>query len=175
MRNLALKPQDVLVLLKMFVWKDRPYRLIDLADALGLSQGEVSVALERARAAGLLDSSKRKPIRSALAEFLVHGLKYVFPVSPGPIERGMPTAYSAPPLAKRIVSQSDEALVWPFAEGTVRGQTVSPLYESAPLAAQKDPKLYEWLVLVDALRLGRAREKNIAADEVRNRLVPAHA
>ena len=41
----------------------------------------------------------------------------------------------------------------------------------APLAARQDPKLYEWLVLVDALRgAGRARERELAEQIVRKRL-----
>src|SRR5262249_18842828 len=160
MRDLnSLKPQDVLVLLKMLVWEGNPnYRLKDLADELEISQSEISTALERAKNVGLLDSSKRKPIKSALVEFLVHGLKYVFPAVPGPVDRGMPTAHSAPPLDKRIVSAPHDQLVWPSPHGTVRGHTVSPLYESAPQAAQKDRQLHEWLALLDAIRLGRARE-----------------
>ncbi len=34
----------------------------------------------------------------------------------------------------------------------------SPLYSLPPRAAQKDAKFYELLVLVDAIRGGRARE-----------------
>jgi hypothetical protein len=171
MRDLnGIKPQDVLVLLKMVVWEGKPYRLLDLSAELGLSQSEISIALERTMNAGLLDSSRRKPIKASLAEFLIHGLKYVFPAVIGPIDRGIPTAHSAPPLAKRIISQVHDQMVWPSPMGTMRGQTVSPLYESAPQAAQKDPQLYEWLALLDAVRLGRARERNIAATEIQKRL-----
>ena len=33
-------------------------------------------------------------IALALIEFLVHGLRYVFPVAPGPLVRGLPYAIS---------------------------------------------------------------------------------
>ena len=49
-------------------------------------------------------------------------------------------------------------LVWPHPEGEVRGESLEPLYPSAVEAAPKISKLYECLALVDALRIGRARE-----------------
>jgi len=36
----------------------------------------------------------------------------------------------------------------------------------------KDPRLHELLALVDALRVGRAREKSLAAEELERRLGP---
>ncbi len=171
----GVKPQDVLVLLKICLWRDRQWRHVDLASELGLSQTEVSFALERCRVSGFLDEGKKRVHRSALLEFLAHGLKYVYPVQPGPISRGMPTAHSAPPLDKRIVSDETDRYVWPFGEGKSRGQAIVPLYESAPVAAAKDPELYELLALVDALRVGRARERAIALAELEHRIGPKKA
>jgi hypothetical protein len=37
-----------------------------------------------------------------------------------------------------------------------------PLYENAPLAAQEHKTLYELLALFDALRIGQARERELA-------------
>ncbi len=166
----GIKPQDILVLLKLCLWHDREWRHIDLAAELGFSQSEVSFALERCRLSGFLDSGKKRVLRSALLEFLEHGLKYVYPVQPGAVCRGMPTAHSALPLSKRIVSDDDDQYVWPWADGKVRGQGIAPLYESVPFAAAKDSQLYELLALVDALRVGRARERGIAIDELESRI-----
>jgi hypothetical protein len=47
---------------------------------------------------------------------------------------------------------------------------LAPLYRSAPEAALRDPQLYELLVLVDAMRAGRARERKLASDELGRRL-----
>ncbi len=58
----------------------------------------------------------------------------------------------------------------PDPKGEVRGESFSPLYKSAPKAAKKDPKLYELLVLVDAIRGGRARERGFAMKELKKRL-----
>lgn len=171
----GIKPQDMLVLLKLCLWRDREWRHVDLAAELGLSQTEVSFALERCRQSGFLDSAKKRVLRSPLLEFLEHGLKYVYPVQPGAICRGMPTAHSALPLSKRIVSDADDQYVWPWADGKVRGQAISPLYESVPLAAEKDPQLHELLALVDAVRVGRARERALALEELESRIGPKKA
>lgn len=88
---------------------------------------------------------------------------------PGPIVIGIPTAHSAPPL-KDIIS-SGENYVCPFGKGTVRGQSVTTLYSSVTKAVQNDLKLYELLVLIEALRVGRAREKEIAIKELRARIL----
>ncbi|OGR46928.1 MAG: hypothetical protein A2X34_05290 [Elusimicrobia bacterium GWC2_51_8] len=171
MRNFnGIKPQDIVVLLKLTTLDTDKWRHMDLVDVLGLSQGEISFVLTRCLAAGFLDSSKKKVMRGALLEFLVHGLKYTFPVKPGPVCRGVPTAHSAPPLSKNIAASDEDMYVWPWDEGKVRGQAIEPLYSNVPAAAQKDRKLYELLALVDAIRVGRAREQAVAIQELEAKL-----
>jgi hypothetical protein len=60
--------------------------------------------------------------------------------------------------------------VWPDAEGSVRGIEFSPLYKNVPQAALRDTKLYELLALVDAIREGRAREREVAIRELTARI-----
>ncbi|MEJ1973089.1 MAG: hypothetical protein WDM96_11715 [Lacunisphaera sp.] len=55
-------------------------------------------------------------------------------------------------------------------EGRVQGAAVQPLYGSVPGAARRDPELYHLLALVDALRIGRARERALAEKEIGERL-----
>ncbi|HVC08700.1 MAG TPA: hypothetical protein VNH15_02025 [Elusimicrobiota bacterium] len=172
----GLMPQDVLVLLKIILWEDRPWRHVDLAGELGLSQTEISFSLERCRRLGLLDSSKKKVLRSPLLDFLIYGLRYVRPAQPGPLCRGIPTSHSAAPLSRVIVSDENDQYVWPSDHGTMRGQAIEPIYESAPFAAEKDPQLHELLALVDALRVGRARERSLALKTLEQRFSrKAHA
>jgi hypothetical protein len=154
----------------MAVSQERSWRLVDLAQELGLSLSEVSTSLERSKRARLIDSAKKKINYQSLLEFVLHGLKYVYPAEPGPICRGVPTSHSAPPLSKEIVSNDNDQYVWPSGEGTVRGQAIEPLYSSVPEAALKDPALHQLLALVDALRVGRAREREIASGELTRRL-----
>jgi len=44
------------------------------------------------------------------------------------------------------------------------------LYPSAPKAAKLDPGLYELLAMIDALRIGKARERKLAQELVSQRL-----
>lgn len=60
--------------------------------------------------------------------------------------------------------------VWPHPDGPVRGLALAPLYPSLPLAAAGDAELYALLALFDALRIGRAREREIAGRLLRERI-----
>jgi hypothetical protein len=73
-------------------------------------------------------------------------------------------------LLNLIVSCDQLPPVWPDPEGEEQGYEFSPLYKSVPKAAAKDYKLYELLVLVDAIRDSRAREREIAVKEIKARL-----
>ena len=171
--SMILKPQDIVVLLKLVAIGPEPWNFQRLAVELSISQSEVHAGVRRAVAARLMSDASTtagKPVRSALLEFLLHGVKYAFPPEHGALTRGVPTGYAAPPLNKVIASSSDPPPVWPYAEGSVRGYAFSPLYPSVPAAALQDSRLYELLALVDAIRDGRARERNLAAKELESRL-----
>lgn len=45
-----------------------------------------------------------------------------------------------------------------------------PLYEGAPGLVSRSPALYELLALVDAVRVGRARERRIAIELLQEKL-----
>jgi hypothetical protein len=173
---MILKPQDVVVLLKLVALGDRGWTFQDLAVELSISQSEVHAAVRRAVAARLMTeaaSATGRPVRAALLEFLVHGVKYAFPPERGELTRGVPTGYAAPPLDKSIAGSSDPPPVWPYAEGKVRGYALVPLYRTVPEAALRDAALYELLALVDAIRDGRARERSLARQALEKRLGPA--
>jgi predicted transcriptional regulator len=165
----SLKPQDVMILLKIIAKGKESWYHHTIAEELGISQSEVSQSLTRCCYAGLIDSSRKKVNRLALFELLSHGISYVFPQHPGATVRGVLTAHSALPLNQVI--NSSEKYVWPYAKGKERGQAVEPLYSTAVTAALKDGLLYELLALVDALRVGRAREKEMAKKELEKRIL----
>lgn len=142
----------------------------ELASATGLSQAEVHNAIKRAAYSRLCDSRGKKVMRQALLEFLVHGVKYVFPAQLGGPTRGVPTAWAAPPLSDIIMGGDDERPVWPHPDGKVRGSSVEPLYKTVPDIALQDPAMHEALALVDALRFGRARERKLAQQLLKERL-----
>jgi len=168
----VLKPQDLLVALKFAVNEDRILTFIELGHELSMSASEVHAASRRAENSRLLirEFGQIRAARSSLLEFILHGVKYAFPAVVGSISRGMPTATGASPL-KEYFSQNDLFIfVWPDPEGTDKGQTLVPLYPSVPTAAREDPRLYKALVLVDALRIGAAREREIATSELKRLL-----
>jgi predicted nucleotidyltransferase len=169
---MVLKPQDVLVLLKLVVIQEKPWSYNKLAIELGMSPAEVHAAAKRLQAAQLLVSTAGRlaPSKRNLGEFLAFGLRYVFVPERGEMTRGMPTLSAAPPLRDLMVASSEPIPVWPDPSGEARGSSFSPLYKSVPKAARADTELYELLVLVDAVRGGRAREREIAISMLNARL-----
>lgn len=165
-----MKPQDILVYLKLLLWKRGRWTIASLAESIGLSASETHAALQRGKKNKFFDPLTERPNKAALEEFLIHGLKYVFPVEPGPQVKGIPTAHSAPPLSEKIVSQPGDAFVWGSPKGRVLGAQIEPLYPSVPKAVQSDIELYELLAMIDAIRVGRVREQKLAVQEIQKRL-----
>ena len=163
-----LKPQDILVLLKLAT-RSPSWTFDSLAHELGLSASAIHRSLQRAEAANLYDGRHRKIKSAQLLEFLSHGLQYVYPAEWRGEARGRPTAWGAPPLLGQLVSSSSPP-VWPDANGKVRGLALKPLHPSVPDAVRGDDKLWELLALVDAIRIGNARERNLAVRELKKRL-----
>ena len=166
----VLKPQDVLLLLKACVIPSGNWTTRLLASELFMSSAEVSDGLSRAQSARLFDWRRKRPIKRALGEFLIHGVKYAYPPERGGLTRGLPTCYAAPPLRGMIVQPDEPPPVWPDPLGSVQGYAFSPLYRSVPQAAAVDTRLYELLALVDTIRDGRARETQLAVQELKKRL-----
>lgn len=165
----GMRPQDIVVLLKIIAVKHDEWYNSDLAKALKISPSEISEVLNRCKIAGLIDSKKRKVHMNSFMEFLVYGLKYVFPSQPGTMVRGIPTAHSAYPMNEHISSGAD-VYVWASAKGTHRGQAIEPLFKSIPQIVHEDQLFYELLSISDTFRVGRAREIKIAKSELEKRL-----
>ena len=167
-----LKPQDIVLALKLVALGATGWTQPGVARALHMSAGEVNHGLKRLAACHLYVPADRRVVRASLQELLVSGLRYVFPAQLGLIGDGMPTAFSAAPLADKLRLGDEDGVVWLAAgpAATSRGRVIDPLYPSAPLAAAEDPKLHELLALADALRVGRARERSLARAELEKRL-----
>ena len=148
----SLKPQDVVVALKLCVVAERKGKRLSIAALsveLGMSSSEVHAAIRRGRTSGFLSAPlvginrragvQHRPNTSAILEFLVHGLKYVFPARRGELTRGLATSYGAPPLKSKIGKGAGPVPVWPSPEGTTRGVALEPLYPTVPFAASRPP------------------------------------
>ncbi|MDQ6966248.1 MAG: hypothetical protein Q9M23_04940 [Mariprofundaceae bacterium] len=171
---MILKPQDIVVVLKLVSIGQGSWSYVQLANALCMSASEINAGVKRALRARLLvqlgEGTQPQPNRRAIEEFLVHGVKYAFPPDHGTIVRGMKTAYAAAPMAKELLHDKQNPPVWPYAAGADRGPALSPLYKSVPMAAEQDEMLYELLALVDVIRDGGTRERNIAEQMLCERL-----
>ena len=166
----GLLPHDVVVLAKLVSYAGARPPIAQMAGELALSPSQVHASLKRLERSRLVDGQTGRPLLKKVEEFLIHGVKYAFPVQRGETTRGMPTAYAAPPLSDQIAHSGDLPPVWPDPNGEVRGATLEPLHKAAPKASRRDPVLHELLALIDALRDGRVRERQSAEKELSVRL-----
>jgi hypothetical protein len=187
-----MKSQDIVVLLKLVSLQDQeltkgidrlrsesvggdPYSVRNLEALLGISKTEIAQSIKRSVASGIArkDNAKNepRPSRRNLFGFITTGLKYVFPAQVGPMQRGVPTAFAAPMLTELLISGGTYNYVWPYANGREMGQAVEPLFKTVPDAVLKDDALYEYLALVDAIRLGNQREVGLATDHLKSRIM----
>jgi hypothetical protein len=169
-----LKPQDVVIVMKLVAIGKREWSYSRMAGTLWMSPSEVHAGVKRIIKARLASVQRDRIIPNArnLESFLVHGVPYVFVPELGEVTRGMPTGYAGPALSPFFQSSDELPPVWPDPDGEVRGQAFPPLYKSVPQAAREDGKLYDLLTFVDAIRGGRARERQMAHLEIKKRLRP---
>lgn len=160
-----MRPQDVIILLKLAIDGEEGSRIKDLSSKLFLSGSEVSESLNRSSIAGLLLPGSRTVNADSFLNFLEHGLQYVFPAQLGPVMQGMFTAHSESSLY--LSFSSEEKLVWADELGKERGPTILPLYPTVVKAVKKDRTLYRLLALCDIIRVGDASDKNKAVWHLR--------
>lgn len=172
-RQWVLKPLDLAVLFKLVMLRHAP-RLpyAALASQMQLSQFEVHASVQRLMAARLLVelNDQLKPVMPAVRDFVLHGAGYCYPPVRGEVTIGFPTAYAVSPLREKMLFSNDLPPVWPHPDGEVRGAALMPLYEKLPLVAKADSELYALLALFDALRMGQARERELAGQLLEERL-----
>lgn len=96
---MPLKPQDIMVVLKLWSYERKRPPISMVAADLNMSPSEIHAAIKRLQQARLLHGPElqERPNLSALEEFLLHGVKYAFPAEHGQVTRGVPTSFAAPP------------------------------------------------------------------------------
>lgn len=163
-----LNGQDVLVLVWLAAhpggWTFR-----GLGNDLGMDPAALHRSVGRLKRAKLLDED-RQLNRSNCEEFLVHGVRYVVPGELGASGRGVPAAWGAEPLRDMLASGADPSPVWSDPSGRHRGPLLEPIADAAPHLAKADSQLAQWLPLLDAIRVGRARERKLASEELAKRI-----
>lgn len=162
-----MRPQDIVILLKIIAKREEPWQNKDLAAELFISQSEVSESLYRSAIAGLIDADKRKKVyRQSMMEFLEHGLHYVFPAFPGTMVNGIYTAHSHPFMQLEFKTESLH-YVWPDTRAEARGLSIQPFYKEQVKAVKQDEQLYLMLALLDVIRVGRVREMKYAITKLK--------
>lgn len=138
-----------------------------LAETTGIGKSEISNILRRCYESGLARPPRGNAgpsvNRAALADFLIYGVRYVFPVKPLNMTRGIATGVNAPVFAGALRAAGETGPVWPDPKGSTMGASIEPLYKTVPFAVRTDPQLYAMLALVDSLRIGLPRERQQAA------------
>jgi DNA-binding Lrp family transcriptional regulator len=168
----TLKPVDLVVALALAIAPEGTGSTFSqLGQIVGVSSSTAFEAVQRLQRAGLLRPGTRDPNRHALRNFLEYGVRHAFPPSLGPEARGVATAYSGPELSAQF--DIAKPIVWPDRGRSVHGTALTPLFPQATSLPERAPDLYNALTLVDALRVGRARERT-AAMEALDRLLKAN-
>ncbi len=169
MTHNGMKPQDIVVLLKILLLKGKDWQSKHLAAQLHISASEVSKSIQRSEFAGLISADKKQVARQSLMEFIRYGLHYVFPARPGSMANGIVTAHAHPFMAAHF--KAEMKYVWPDALGADRGLSIEPLYPSVTKAVKEDEQLYKLLALIDVIRVGRAREMKLAINELQKEIL----
>ncbi len=165
-RHNGMRPQDIAILLKIVALGHKDWNLLQLSSSLYISISEVSESLNRSKLAKLISHSKKEVNLLNLLEFLEHGIKYVFPQTPGTLLRGIPTAHSHPIFSTFIIS--DIHFVWPDPEGKTIGLAIEPLYPNLTRAIKSDDHYYELMALVDTIRVGKTREVELSVKKLKH-------
>jgi hypothetical protein len=177
-----LKGQDIVLLLLLRLQASRSWNYQRISRELVLSTSQCHLAVQRIRAAGLLSPDISNPWHVPEAnclELIIYAVKYFFPPEIGAQARGIPTAGSAPFIQEHFASNEARSgsYVWPDPEGGTLGSGLSPIHPCqlrfAPGksdASSFDPGIYEAMACIDLLRVGGARERAWAVNELKKRL-----
>jgi hypothetical protein len=166
-----LSPTDIYVLAGVLANEEANPTLRELAEKLHVDHTLIHRALKRAANAGLYRADSKRVNRANFEELKIHALRFFAPGPLGALTRGIPAAWAAPPISS-IIHQSEQEPqpVWPDALGTVRGQALQPLHPAAVKAIEDEPALAQLLAVLDSLRAGDVRVREVAATELRDTL-----
>jgi len=170
-----LKPQDCIILLKLLANPKVDWSQRRLAESIGISLAEVNGGIKRLIDVDLLrkdQHAKLHPNLKASEEFLINAIKFFFPGKLGEYTRGIATGISAPLFKDKLALGNEPLPVWPDALGKQRGVALPPIHPAVPKALRENPDepFYELLALLDVIRTGRARERNMAIHLLKDRL-----
>lgn len=161
-----MKNQDVVVLSVLMGKSESSLSYQAISKAAKISVSEVYASVKRLQGCDLLSLDRTIKKRN-VEEFLLHGLRYAFPLkSTGELAYGIPTSYAAPVSANEF-AVSGNVPVWKSPNGKVLGRSCEPIYPTVPDAAAVNPGLYDCLAIIDMLRGGHLRERKFAERKIK--------
>jgi DNA-binding Lrp family transcriptional regulator len=168
-RSISLRALDVAVALEVAL---RPApTFASLSSSLRISASTAHESIQRLDASGLV-RRRAEGLRAnvaALEQFVCFGVRYAFPAVRGRRVQGVPTAHAAPTLSALLCGEV-YPVVWEMAAGDTLGEAIAPLLPSAPAIVAQVPDLYELLAIVDVMRVGTARDREVATQLLQTRL-----
>lgn len=164
----TLRPFDIAVSLRLVLVPGEKYE--PLANALATSTSAVHRSVARLQHSGFCATGSRQVNKDSLQEFLLHGLRYVFPPVHGSDRVGIPTAGAHPAIAAAMGEHAGPPLVWASEGGTTRAQSLMPLFAGMTRVVQRDTRMHELLAMVDLLRVvspaGRQAASNLVSQKL---------
>ncbi|CCG88019.1 hypothetical protein [Erwinia piriflorinigrans] len=168
----ALKQKGIIEFSEIGAYRESLYTVRSLEKTTGISKTQIAESVKRCTDIGLAKKDRKYGVprtnKKSLLEFVIYGIKYVFPARMGELTRGIATSFSAPVLNEKLFSSGELIAVWPDERAKSKGLKVIPLFHSVPYAVRQDGDLYAMLALVDAIRLGNQREAGLAANMLKN-------
>lgn len=160
-----LSAPDIASLLYLHLHPADPYSA--MAERLGISKSTAHGSVQRLIKNRLVHRSARAMgtvAQGPALDFLSYGVPYAFAPNIVPVARGVVTGLRALDGGGMNSFAGASALVWPSKLDDQMGVGIEPLVPAAPDIVHRDPPLYRMLAIVDALRVGDAREREVARE-----------
>jgi hypothetical protein len=160
-----MKPQDILIALKILANPDTPFRQMDLALSLHLSISEISRALNRLASQHLYIKANKTIAVPQFLYFIEHAAPFIFRLN-----RTGPTSGN-PLFQSQWVQQNryNPPIQWGWEghHGTQNLHGYSPFHKSVPKACAKDSAFRRMVLLFEHSLITEGDERNRALVQLR--------
>jgi len=165
-----LKPQDIMIALKLITMHGRDWKYSEAALELNMSPSEVHSGIKRLKkcslvtelvmGSGVYVQKMHLPDIKSIKDFIYYGIRHVFPAVIGEPVKGLPTSFGVEHLYEGFEHNYPLIPVWEYPGGDYTGVSFKPIYSSAPQAGVNDFTLYQFLALTDSMRMDDANVRH---------------
>jgi hypothetical protein len=170
MNQPTLKPQDIVVAVKIAVSHGERFTYVAAARQIGLAPSRIHSSVQMLIKARLASGNSKDGVSvssARLADVIIFGVPYFFPPVVGGPTRGMATGTALDAMHKELLPSAEAAYVWPDSEGKNRGSSLLPIHPCLLTASKNDPILYQVFMAIDVLRTESSRERDMAIKFIR--------